>query len=222
MTKRRIQTFGRRLGKMTKGQQRAIEHHEGRLCLLDHAFPDAQSSHYTLEIGFGMGDGLIKQAEQNPHVTFIGVEVYAAGVGACLRQAKLLDLNNIFIYHQDIYDVFNIIPSRVLNTVQVYFPDPWPKKRHHKRRLLNPSFLAALSPKLADGAVLRVATDDLDYAEVVNDLIKSCKSWRLLEGDRLKSHCQARCLSKYAARAQRLGHTITDIVAQYTLNSSET
>lgn len=210
-----IKTYGRRQGKITKGQSRALAEDTLRCCSLDIPFPYFSGKDHVLEIGFGMGDSLVLQAAREPQTIFVGVEVYQAGVGSCLLQAQQLELENLYVYNDDIYEVGKVIPDSSLNVVQVFFPDPWPKKRHHKRRLLQDKFLDVLSPKLLPGAVLRIATDNVGYANEVHEFLAARSDWQILTGVEYNEQQRERIESKYARRAARLGHQIVDIIARY-------
>jgi tRNA (guanine-N7-)-methyltransferase len=128
-------------------------------------FPPAHYSKIILEIGFGMGIAAAKIAARNPDTGFICTEVFKAGVGKLLSEIERRELENIVIIQKDAYDVvFYMVPEDLLDGVHIFFPDPWPKKKHHKRRLIQPGFLTLLSSKMKSGAYLYLVTDWEDYA----------------------------------------------------------
>jgi tRNA (guanine-N7-)-methyltransferase len=126
----------------------------------------------VLEIGFGNGDTLVQQASDNPELNFIGIEVHEPGVGHCLLKAKDGGLSNLKLLKHDAIEVLrDQIAAESLQRVNIYFPDPWPKKRHHKRRLIQAEFLGLLASRLKPGGVLYIATDWANYAEQIDDVL---------------------------------------------------
>jgi len=169
---RPIRSFVKREGKLTKGQQNAIDQlwpthgvdlTERQLDLEELFDSDAP---VVLEIGFGNGLSLAEMAQAHQDMNFFGIEVHKPGVGSCLVQAKKRELNNIRVSGDDAVLVLNQqIPDKTLERVQIFFPDPWHKKRHHKRRLIQPEFVDVLVRKLRPGGQIHVATDWENYAE---------------------------------------------------------
>lgn len=206
-----IKSYVLREGRITKGQARALDigwpvygldSSRGEVSF-ESTF--GRSAPTILEIGFGMGDSLAEQAKLNPEKNFIGVEVHKAGVGRLLMKALETDLSNLRIYNEDSKDVLNkSIPKNSLHTVQVFFPDPWPKTRHHKRRLLNPEFLDLVARKLELGGVLHVATDWEPYAETIELLCSSRQDFEL-------SVSPQRPETKFERRARRFGYEVRDM-----------
>lgn len=171
---RPIRSFVKREGKFTKGQQNAIDDlwpsHGVELGeeLLDLDSLFGRHAPVVLEIGFGNGLSLADMAETHSDMSFFGIEVHRPGVGSCLVQAKKRGLNNLRVSSEDAVMVLNQqIPDGSLARVQIFFPDPWHKKRHHKRRLIQPKFVEALVRKLKPGGQIHVATDWENYAEHV-------------------------------------------------------
>ena len=170
---RAIRSFVLRQGRMSPAQQRACDELLPRFgvgasvpldfaALFDNAHP------VVLEIGFGMGETTAAIAATHPHVNFVGVEMHLPGVGALLRRIDAQGLANVRVVRRDAVEVVEqLVPLASLAGIHVYFPDPWPKKRHHKRRLLQPPFVHALAQRLARGGYLHVATDWQPYAEEV-------------------------------------------------------
>lgn len=165
-----------------------------------------------LEIGFGNGETLVEQAVASPAMDFIGIEVHEPGIGHCLLRAQAAALSNLRIIRQDAKDVLGQqIPDASLSRINLYFPDPWPKKRHHKRRILKPDFLRLVSRKIESGGSLHLATDWENYAEQIDDLIAQNEDFRLSErrvhgGDEPLD----RPTTKFERRGLREGHTIWD------------
>ena len=170
---RAIRSFVLRQGRMSPAQQRACDELYPRYGVnlsapLDLAALFGRHAPVVLEIGFGMGETTVAIAAAQPHVDFLGVEMHWPGVGALLRRIESMQLTNVRVLRHDAVDVVaRMIPAASLAGIHVYFPDPWPKKRHHKRRLLKPPFVHALAAALAPGGYLHVATDWAPYAEEI-------------------------------------------------------
>ena len=170
---RPIRSFVLRQGRMSPAQQRACDELLPRYGItasapLDFAAIFGNDRPVVLEIGFGMGETTAQIAAAHPQVNFVGVEVHGPGVGALLRRIDAMPLSNVRVLRRDAVEVVErLVPPRSLAGVHVYFPDPWPKKRHHKRRLLQPRFVHELAKRLAPGGYLHVATDWRDYAEAM-------------------------------------------------------
>ncbi len=170
----------------------------------------------TLEIGFGMGSSLLAMAKAHPDQDFIGIEVHRPGVGSLLASLKADEVKNIRIYSADAREVFEqCIPEDSLSKIMILFPDPWPKKRHHKRRLINAEFLEQIVKKLKLGGFLHLATDWQEYAEEMLSAVSSIKNLKNLgdekgffEGEKLRPS------TKFEQRGKNLGHGIWDILAE--------
>ncbi|RUO47019.1 tRNA (guanosine(46)-N7)-methyltransferase TrmB [Pseudidiomarina donghaiensis] len=216
---RKIRSFVKREGRLTKGQAAALERtwprmgltHEQGLLDLDTVF--GRQAPTVLEIGFGMGKSLVAMAKAAPEKNFIGIEVHRPGVGACLMDAEEANLTNLRVYEHDAVEVLrDCIADNSLATVQVFFPDPWHKKRHHKRRLIQPEFVEALRKKLAIGGVLHLATDWENYAEHMLEVMSTASNWRNLAADNMYiPRPQERPLTKFEQRGERLGHGVWDL-----------
>ncbi len=170
---------------------------------------------YILEIGFGMGETTAEIAQNNPQWNMLGLEVYRPGVGALLNKIEQRGLTNIRVIEHDAVEVLaSMIPDRCLDGVHIYFPDPWPKKRHHKRRLIQAPFLSQLVKKLKPGAYLHMATDWPEYATQMLDV---CTQEPTLENTVKAGFAprpQWRPLTKFEARGIRLGNPVADIIFQ--------
>ena len=218
--RRPIRSYVLRTGRMTPAQQRAyaegwarwgLEYADG---VLDAAAAFGRSGPVTLEIGFGMGQSLAAMAAAAPWVNFIGIEVHTPGVGKLLHSVANGGLQNIRVYCHDAVEVLrDCIPDRSLDTVQIYFPDPWHKKRHHKRRLIQASFVELLVSKLKPGGKLHLATDWENYAEQMMEVLSSAPDLR----NTAAPGCFAprpdyRPLTKFEQRGARLGHGVWDLI----------
>tara|TARA_R110002110_G_scaffold205066_7_gene416977 strand:- start:101416 stop:102102 length:687 start_codon:yes stop_codon:yes gene_type:complete len=220
--RRPIRSYVLRPGRMTLGQQRAfsenwqrwgLTHEDGPL-QLGTAFGRAAPT--VLEIGFGMGQSLADMAEAAPDTNFIGIEVHRPGVGKLMHLMQERGLENIRIYCHDAVEVLrDCIADETLDAVQIFFPDPWHKKRHNKRRLIQPTFVERLIPKLKRGGRLHLATDWEDYAVQMMEVLSAA--------DGLSNTCgpgeyaprpESRPLTKFERRGERLGHGVWDLVFQ--------
>lgn len=216
--KRTIRSFVRRTGRITASQEKALEElwpHFGveyRDEMLDLSGLFGRDALRTLEIGFGNGDSLVQQARESPDRDFIGIEVHEPGVGHCLIEAKAAGLENLRLIAHDAIEVLQQqIPQGSLGRINLYFPDPWPKKRHHKRRIVQPAFLQSCANRLVPGGSLHIATDWANYAEHIDEMLKSCERFspgkrREHDGDRPLD----RPRTKFERRGLRKGHRIWD------------
>lgn len=216
-----IRSFVRRSGRMTPAQQRALEtlwpHYgidSGNKLNLEEVFGRKAPKH--LEIGFGMGDALIEMAKTHPEQDYLGVDVHWPGIGSLLLKIHTMQLSNIRILCGDIVEILqHSWPSQSLDVVYLFFPDPWPKKRHHKRRLVQSSFVHLLAEKMSPGAHLHLATDWQDYAEHMLQVLESASPFT----NPIGKGCFAprpldRPVTKFEQRGQRLGHGVWDLLYQ--------
>jgi tRNA (guanine-N7-)-methyltransferase len=165
-----------------------------------------------LEIGFGMGETTAGMAQAHQESDYLGIEVHGPGVGALLRRIAALELSNVRIVQHDAVEVVRdmILPASLAG-IHVFFPDPWPKKRHHKRRLLQPAFVRALAVRLAPGGYLHIATDWQDYAEQLLAWLTSEPLLRNTAPD-FAPRPDYRPVTKFEHRGRRLGHGVWDLV----------
>lgn len=217
--KRPIRSFVLRQGRLTHGQQRALDElmpvfgipYAPALLELDAVFGRTDSLK-ILEIGFGMGDSTAKIAQIQPERDFLGVEVHAPGVGSLLKQIGELQLKNLRIIQHDAVEVLkHMIADASLDGVHIFFPDPWHKKRHHKRRLIQAEFVKLLCNKLKVGAYIHVATDWQEYAEWVLEVLQQEP---LLENT-VQDYAPKpdyRPLTKFENRGIKLGHGVWDLI----------
>lgn len=209
--RRGIQSFVLRQGRLTPGQKHALEELwpvyglDLAVGMIDPSVVFGRKAQVTLEIGFGMGDSLLEQAVANPDRDYLGIEVHKPGVGHLLLKMKEAGCSNIRIYSEDSIQVLQqVIPDQVVDTVQLFFPDPWPKKRHHKRRIVNTAFLTLIKRKLRSGGVFHMATDWAPYAEDVAALLKTQEAYEPVSPP-------PRAQTKFERRGLKLGHEIRDL-----------
>ncbi|MGA7951695.1 MAG: tRNA (guanosine(46)-N7)-methyltransferase TrmB [Thiobacillaceae bacterium] len=203
---------------MGSGQQKALAELGPRFVLpytptpidLDQVF--GRTAPRILEIGFGMGQTTAEIAAAHPGQDYLGVEVHTPGVGSLLRQIGERELNNVRIIQHDAVEVLaNMIPNAALAGVHVYFPDPWPKKRHHKRRLIQPDLVHLLAQKLAPGGCLHCATDWQDYAIQMLQVL-SAEPLLANTAEGYAPRPQWRPLTRFEQRGLRLGHGVWDLL----------
>ncbi|UDG79596.1 tRNA (guanosine(46)-N7)-methyltransferase TrmB [Candidatus Steffania adelgidicola] len=217
---RRICSFVRRDGRVTKKQRQALDTLwavmgvDYQVKFLDFNILFSRTARVTLEIGFGMGESLVVMAQAESEQDFLGVEVYLAGIGACLASAREVNLSNIRVICHDAVEVLeHMIPDNSLARVQLFFPDPWQKARHNKRRIVQVPFVKLVAQKLSKHGVFHMATDWQPYAEHMVMVMSKTDSFRNLSssGDYILRP-GSRPLTKFERRGQRLGHTIWDLI----------
>jgi tRNA (guanine-N7-)-methyltransferase len=173
-----------------------------------------RSADTIVEIGFGMGASLCEMANNNPHINYLGIEVHRAGVGSLAADLHDAGINNVRIVDQDAVEVFrNYIENNALAGVQIFFPDPWHKKRHHKRRLIQPEFIRLLVQKIKPGGFIHCATDWQEYAEHMLDVLTSTSDLsNLQQTGGYVPRPESRPLTKFENRGERLGHGVWDVI----------
>jgi tRNA (guanine-N7-)-methyltransferase len=217
---RPIRSYVLRQGRVTEAQQRAFDSLWPRYGLtLDERPLDlnklfGNSNPVTLEIGFGNGESLAEMARQAPQQNFLGVEVHTPGVGHLMIKLDEYHCRNVRILQTDAMELLrHHLPAACLSRVQLYFPDPWPKKRHHKRRIVNQEFTDLLSQTLAPGGVLHMATDWENYAESMLELLSAHPAFINQAGEgNFSPRPESRPLTKFEQRGQRLGHGVWDLL----------
>ncbi|MEH2919638.1 tRNA (guanosine(46)-N7)-methyltransferase TrmB [Samsonia erythrinae] len=221
---RRIRSFVRRQGRLTNGQQQALDNYwpvmgvEYRTEAVDFNTLFGRDAPVVLEIGFGMGASLVTMAEQHPEQNFLGIEVHLPGVGACLASARERDISNLRVMCHDAVEVLEMmIPDGSLSMVQLFFPDPWHKARHNKRRIVQTPFVELVQRKLKVGGVFHMATDWEPYAQHMLEVMTSIDGYRnLSESNDYVERPASRPLTKFEARGQRLGHGVWDLMFERT------
>jgi tRNA (guanine-N7-)-methyltransferase len=211
-----------RRGHVTAGQRRAFADVLPRVAapyaaaLLDLSAAFGRSAPCVLEIGFGMGETTAAIAQARPDVDFLGVEVFAAGIGALCKRIDELALTNLRIVQHDAVEVVrDMLAPDSLAGVHIYFPDPWPKARHHKRRLIQPPFVALLASRIAPGGYLHCATDWQHYAEQMLAVLSAEPQLANLHdgfAPAPRNPLAERPTTKFHARGERLGHGVWDLV----------
>ena len=217
---RRIRSFVRRQGRLTKGQQLALDNLWPEMGVefqqepLDLVTLFGRDAPVVLEIGFGMGASLVTMAQNNPHQNFLGLEVHAPGVGACLASAKEAGVENLRVMCHDAVEVLEkMIPDNSLDMVQLFFPDPWHKARHNKRRIVQTPFVELVMRKLKLGGVFHMATDWEAYAEHMLEVMSSIDGYKnQSESNNYVPRPETRPLTKFEQRGQRLGHGVWDLM----------
>jgi tRNA (guanine-N7-)-methyltransferase len=219
---RPIRSYVIRGGRLTVAQAAALEELWPQFGLdadcdgdfLDFGAVFGRKAPVIIEIGFGDGEATWRMAQAEPNHDFIGVEVHQPGIGRLLMAAEQHGISNIRVVCADAVDFLSdCVPGRSLAGVRIYFPDPWPKKRHHKRRIIQQGFLELLAAKMQTGGVLHLATDWEPYAEHMRETISQSADFRntSVEGD----YCERpewRPQTKYEQRGHRLGHKVRDLV----------
>ncbi len=221
---RTIRSFVKREGRLTKGQERIlaespylIDHQEVNTRWDLDALFGRENQKRTLEIGFGDGASLSKMAEQEPDRDFLGLEVHRPGVGRLLLDVEAKGLTNIRAIDYDAVHILkHCIPDESLECVQVFFPDPWHKKKHNKRRIIQPAFVALIAQKLMKGGRLCLATDWEPYAEHMMEVMQNAPDYRnsidsSVNGGFVEAPTH-RMPTKFEARGKRLGHGVWDLV----------
>lgn len=205
-------------GRIGRGQQRALVELGPRYVLpfvpspMDAAGVFGRHAPLVAEIGFGMGQATAQIAAAMPETDFIGIEVHEAGVGALLREIGERALSNLRIVRHDAVEVLReMIAPASLAGVHIFFPDPWPKKRHHKRRLVQPAFVDLLASRIAPGGRLHCATDWQDYAEQMLAVLSACPAL-VNTAPGFAPRPAIRPLTKFEARGLKLGHGVWDLV----------
>lgn len=217
--RRSIRSFVMRAGRLTTGQRQALEQHWDTMGVdmpsqaLDTTALFGRCAPTTLEIGYGMGQSLVAMAEQAPERDFIGIEVHLPGVGSLLNLAAQAGINNIRTFKDDAIEVLKHLPDNSIDTVQLFFPDPWHKKKHHKRRIVQPEFAQTLRRLLKVGGVFHLATDWEPYSEHMLEVMDNAEGYENIAG---KGQCverpDHRPLTKFERRGHRKGHGVWDLM----------
>jgi tRNA (guanine-N7-)-methyltransferase len=212
---RKIRSFVRRAGRITAKQQHALQEYwadhgvsvTGPVLSLPTLFGCAAPC--ILEIGFGMGEGLLTQAVTHPDYHFIGIDVHKPGVGKLLAGIAEHKLSNVKVFCGDAVEVLQQrIPNHSCNAVLLFFPDPWPKKKHHKRRIVQPDFIQLITAKLLPHGILHIATDWQDYAMHIEHTLSLQTELQRCD----HNPWLTRSTTRFAQRGVRLGHALWDFI----------
>jgi tRNA (guanine-N7-)-methyltransferase len=213
-----IRSYVLRQGRFSRGQQRAYETLLPRLGIayrpepLDFAQTFGRAAPVVAEIGFGMGETTARIAAENPGSDYLAIEVHTPGVGSLLKQMEAGGITNVRIVQHDAVEVLrDMVPAASLAAIHLFFPDPWPKKRHHKRRLLQSEFAALAASRLVRGGLLHVATDWQDYAEHVLAVLSATQGLRNT-ADGFAPRPAWRPETKFERRGLELGHGVWDLL----------
>ncbi|WP_347988313.1 tRNA (guanosine(46)-N7)-methyltransferase TrmB [Methylomonas sp. AM2-LC] len=215
----RIRSYIRRQGRATAGQKLALESHWQTYCL-----PPQNEANFNqifgrqapliVEIGFGNGSSLADMAAANPDINYLGLEVHKPGVGHLMMLLAERGINNVRIYHHDAIEILEQkIPDHSLAGVHLFFPDPWQKRRHHKRRIVRPSFVELLTKKLMPGGYFHAATDWQHYAKDMLEILSAGSG--LCNNSPDNTYCPRpdyRPLTKFENRGLALGHGVWDLI----------
>lgn len=222
--RRSIRSFVIRAGRLTKAQQRALDElwplfgieFDDQILDLDAIF--SRRAPRVLEIGFGDGKSLAQMAAAEPEKDFLGIEVHAPGVGSLLIQIEQLGLGNLRVMSHDAVEVLaQSIPEASFDRVQIYFADPWPKKKHHKRRIIQRAFVTSLCKTMKPGGILHLATDWQDYAEHMLEVLQAEPQLQnLSDSSDYVNRPGWRPQTKFEARGKCLGHGVWDLLFSLT------
>ena len=217
---RRIKSFVLRAGRVSNRQQQALDQ-----WLVEYALPEpgklwdlvaayGRAADTVVEIGFGMGASLLRMATERPDLNFLGIEVHRAGIGSLVADLHDNAVHNVRVAPFDAVEVFmTSIADNSLAGVQIFFPDPWHKKRHHKRRLIQPAFINMLVKKIKPGGFIHCATDWQEYAEHMQQVLAAEPALHNQQPDGGYSpRPDTRPLTKFEQRGQRLGHGVWDLI----------
>ncbi|MEI6745628.1 MAG: tRNA (guanosine(46)-N7)-methyltransferase TrmB [Methylococcaceae bacterium] len=215
----RIKSFVQRKGRITHGQKFALENHAQHYCLdpkieINFAEVFGNDTPIIVEIGFGNGDSLAKTAAENPDKNYLGIEVHRPGVGHLLVLIEEMQLTNIRIYCHDAIEILEQrVPNESLAGLHLFFPDPWHKKKHFKRRIVRDSFVELLARKIMPNGYFHAATDWENYAEWMLEILNRASNFENLSPT--QTYCERpeyRPLTKFEQRGIRLGHGVWDVM----------
>ena len=218
--KKSIRSYVVRSGRTTKSQRKAFEAHWSNYGLelatgkLNTESIFGSAAFVVVEIGFGMGDSLLQMAEASPHQHFIGIEVYPPGVGSTIKRAHATQLKNLRVYLADANDVIEeCFGENTIDRLQLFFPDPWHKKKHNKRRIVTPSFVQLVRSRLVLNGVFHMSTDWEAYAEQMLEIMEQSDGYLNCAGaGNFSEKPDYRPLTKFELRGERLGHNVWDLV----------
>lgn len=217
---REIKSFVLRQGRLTTAQQNALDNHwqdygidfSEQPLILNQLFNN--DNDIFIEIGFGNGESLLQQAINYPQINFIGIEVHGPGVGHLIHHANKEGVNNLKLIRHDAVEVLKQqIPDNSIKQLQLFFPDPWHKKKHNKRRILNPAFIQLAHEKLMPAGLFHMATDWQHYAEQMLEQMDSTEGFlNTASNGQYSTNKGARCETKFERRGIKLGHGVWDLI----------
>lgn len=216
----KVRSFVKREGRLTRGQAKALEDHWPTMGIeytgepIDLTEVFGRDAPVVLEIGFGMGKSLVEMAANAPEQNFIGIEVHRPGVGAALAEAGERGLTNLRVMEHDAVEVLkHMLPPESLSRLQLYFPDPWHKKRHHKRRIVQPEFVETVRTRLTLGGHFHMATDWENYAQHMAEVMNQADGYaNTAESGDYVPRPDYRPITKFEVRGQKLGHGVWDLI----------
>ena len=220
-TIRKIQSFVKRSGRLTEGQKYGLNElwpeygiNPTADNIIDFGSIFKKPQDIILEIGFGNGDSLLQMAINEPEHNFLGIEVYEAGVGRLINEAHKHNLTNLKVIKEDAVEVLkNNIASNSLSGFQLYFADPWHKKKHHKRRIVQNEFMDMMSEKLINSGFVHMATDWEHYAEQMMETLEMHAHFKnTLDAHIYSPRPERRPITKFERRGERLGHGVWDLI----------
>lgn len=219
---RQNQSFVCRKGRITKSQLQSIKEYwylfgiNYQLTPINFRSVFKYNYPIILDIGFGSGESLVQTAIHSDHYNFLGIEVYQSGIGSCLRFAYVSNLENLKIIHYNAIEVIeNMISNHTLSKIQIFFPDPWPKKRHHKRRMIQYIFLKKILKKLIFGGILHIKTDSKEYASYILNTIKKIDNYlNLSDTNNFTKDSIPNIKTRFEKKAYFLGNQIFNLVFQ--------
>ncbi|SMN00313.1 tRNA (guanine46-N7-)-methyltransferase [uncultured Candidatus Thioglobus sp.] len=216
---RKIQSFVKRSGRLTPSQQKGLNELWKDYAIepqgqLDFVEIFGNKNEVVLEIGFGNGDTLVAMAQANPTLNYVGIEVYEAGIGRLINSAHTKQLKNLKVIRGDAVEFLNNnIADDSLSQLQLFFPDPWHKKKHHKRRIVQQDFLNLLARKLRSGSICHMATDWQNYAEQMMKMLETNQHFKNTQNaHNYTPRPEFRPLSKFEKRGNKLGHNVWDLI----------
>lgn len=216
---RKVRSFVLRPGRLTASQQQALDKLWPIIGIdkgdssLDYAALFGNTKPVTLEIGYGMGGSLAVMAQADPERNFIGIEVHPPGIGNLLKLIEEHDIKNLRLMDDDAVEILkNRVPDQSLERVHLYFPDPWPKKKHHKRRIVQPDFVKLIAQKLAPNGVFHMATDWEEYAIHMAELMEAAEDFVSTADTPYIDRPDFRPLTKFENRGLKLGHGVWDLI----------
>jgi tRNA (guanine-N7-)-methyltransferase len=225
---RTVRSYVVRGGRTTLSQERAITELGGRYgidfqpAMLGLKAVFGRTAPLTIEIGFGNGEHLLARAQAEPERLFLGIEVHRAGIGAVLLRAAASNLQNLRVIRHDAVEVLaQQIPAGAVDELEILFPDPWHKARHHKRRLIQPAFAALVASRLRPGGSLHLATDWLAYAEQMLEVLSGCEGLEnTVPSAAFAPRDTARAATRFERRGERLGHNVYELRWQRVIAAS--